>query len=298
MQFEGQVLPDDFVIPDGSCSNSGPYPFMVSVRDRNGDHLCGGVLIRPDAVLTAAHCVDVRVSTKANPRPAVNIGGWDRDNPIEKRKTIDTHVPDAWTGDVIDGSDIAVLILNEPSCLLPIPNLGSKLKPSQELDFLGFGRSSIGGSFSFLLQAGKFKYITNKRCEEAFDLKADLTPKSVCIKGPNSAGVCAGDDGGPVLYRPTIFEFRDELVGIASYTTGECTDVDAVSIFTRVKPFISWIEEKLEESAKKSSAAKASTTKTSKTKMETKKTNGKKTNGEKEDTKKAKKTKTTKTKKN
>ncbi|GMH42062.1 hypothetical protein BSKO_09981 [Bryopsis sp. KO-2023] len=247
LQFSGQVLPDDFKIPKGTCKRAGPYPFMVSVRDRNGDHLCGGVLIKKDAVLTAAHCVDVRVSTNSNPRPTVFLGGWDRDNPIEKRKTVDTIVPESWTGDVIDGSDIAILKLDKPSCLLPMPILGTKLKPSQELEFLGFGRSSIGGSFSFLLQAGKFKYVTNKRCAKAFDLKEDLTFRSVCIKGPNSAGVCAGDDGGPVLHRPTIYEFKDELVGIASYTTGDCTDVDAISIFTRVKAFIPWIKRSLKE---------------------------------------------------
>src|SRR5688572_7603892 len=34
-----------------------PYPFQVALADANGQ-FCGGSLVRPDRVLTAAHCVE------------------------------------------------------------------------------------------------------------------------------------------------------------------------------------------------------------------------------------------------
>uniref|UniRef100_A0A3B5LY70 Peptidase S1 domain-containing protein n=1 Tax=Xiphophorus couchianus TaxID=32473 RepID=A0A3B5LY70_9TELE len=39
----------------GTVSKSGQWPWQVSLQFK-GSHVCGGVLISPDFVLTAAHC--------------------------------------------------------------------------------------------------------------------------------------------------------------------------------------------------------------------------------------------------
>ena len=40
----------------GVNANEDAWPWIVSLSDSRGNHFCGGALIHPEIVVTAAHC--------------------------------------------------------------------------------------------------------------------------------------------------------------------------------------------------------------------------------------------------
>jgi len=238
----------DFEFPEFTCRFSGQFPYIVSVRDRTPqkEHVCGGVVIAENAVLTAAHCVDPRTSKKATTTPDVHIGGVNSDEPIQVRRTVVAIPHDDWTGTTEDGNDLVILKLDKKTCVSPIPNLGAKGPNNREsLVFLGYGRTAIGGSFSFVLQSGVFNSLNVTHCNDRYNINPDLGKRDLCVRGETAVGVCSGDDGGPLIYQPTLTEFRDVLVGIASYASAECTDTEGAAIFMNIRKYRKWIKRTL-----------------------------------------------------
>lgn len=245
-------LPENFVFPPFTCNFAGQFPYIVSVRDgtEEKEHLCGGIVIAENAVLTAAHCVDQRSSNRAAIQPRLHIGGQNTDEPVEKLETLVAIGHPGWTGNLMNGDDLVILKLNQSTCVTPVTTLGAEDpydRASQgQLFFLGFGRTSIGGRFSYVLNAGFMNTFNITHCNERYDMQPELTEDAVCVRAQTTVGICTGDDGGPLILQPTIREMKDVLVGIASFSTAGCTETEGVSVMMNVHAYTDWIEETLQ----------------------------------------------------
>ena len=225
-------------IVNGVEAVRGETPWMVSLQTSSGFHFCGGSLISPNEVLTAAHCVE-----SGSPSHVVigahNIISGDDWGVSE---TID--VRESWYSGSYDtydlSNDAAIVVLAWNSTLhTPVPFYG---KPGYtEIEFpgltdsgaalnvSGWGTLSSGGSSPDELRTVQVRAWTNAECEESYG-SAAIDASMICAGDPypgcnpgieSCVDSCQGDSGGPLF---AVVEDSSQkhyiVVGIVSWGYG------------------------------------------------------------------------------
>lgn len=218
------------------------YPFMVSIR--NFDRFdCGGALIGPHTVLTAAQCVDERYGREKLPYMWLNATETEtRTEGTMPRRAVDVRMHPNYTGDIFDGYDLAILFLNETADPLKTIAPGDPKHeiaiPRNNLTFLGFGRSTRSSSRSPYLQLTTYDIIEPTACKSSDDL-VFLEDGMICLEGDTP---CSGDQGGP-LFEDRGAGHGNLLYGIVSAIACDLNS-RLVSIPSITVPEIAtWIEE-------------------------------------------------------
>jgi hypothetical protein len=192
-----------------------------------GHSLCTGVVIAPDLVLTAAHCVlengKYRLVTFEGRRPAV--------------KDVARVVPHPQFSPRIEAPDLALVKLAAPPSptLIPAPFSDRRAPPSVGERFLvaGFGVATQGARKTAGILRAATLVVTDRPSSQLLSL---VDPRKLGASA--GLGVCNGDSGGPV------FDERDRaLVAIVSWTgstDGEpvCGFVSGVTPLARYRYWI------------------------------------------------------------
>lgn len=247
---------NELKIIGGKAAAPGAWPWMAALVMRNiepyNGQFCGGSLISPDWVLTAAHCVFTynakgQMTNILNNNIDIVLGTNDLEAPQNQyeRIPVDRIIPHPDYNQYTDDNDIALLKLSRPSvqsplsCLTPIdePELAP---PGTEATLLGWGDTSLSPyfeSFPNLLMQVNVPIVSNEVCNQAYP--GEITENMICA-GFEQGGKdsCQGDSGGPMVVRKGKEGYIQ--AGIVSWGYG-CALAGYYGVYTRVSKYTEWI---------------------------------------------------------
>uniref|UniRef100_A0A8C4TGC8 trypsin n=1 Tax=Erpetoichthys calabaricus TaxID=27687 RepID=A0A8C4TGC8_ERPCA len=219
-----------YTIINGKETKAHRRPYMASLRNAKGEHICGGFLILPNYVLTAAHCYEEPIK--------VLLGAHD----VSKKEKSWQMIPvqkffhHKKYNNKTHENDIMLLKLKHDAKMkdevksISIPERYEHIKPGTRCVVAGWGRTTCNGSSSKVLR--EVEVVIQEKCKFASD---------ICTRGTGTMGACNGDSGGPLICLDKIR--KSKAVGIVSNRGDEnCEDPNHKTVFTNVALYRDWIE--------------------------------------------------------
>ncbi|XP_015741878.1 serine protease 57 [Coturnix japonica] len=212
-------------------------PFIASIQ-MDGQHFCGGFLVWPRWVMTAAHCPVPR----HNPSFRVVLGAHSLEQPEESQQVfgIEESIAHPLYDPRSVDNDIRLLRLNHTAELnafvkrirLPRPHID--LKPGTLCSVLGWGDISNYGERPIQLMEVNTTIVKRSLCRTLW--KGRVSGNMMCGASRNATlqGVCAGDSGGPLVLKGKVY-------GVVSFSGERCGDRRYPDIYTRISNYIEWV---------------------------------------------------------
>ncbi|XP_015269253.1 PREDICTED: transmembrane protease serine 2 [Gekko japonicus] len=229
-------------IVGGNLAALGEWPWQVSLHIQ-GTHLCGGSIITPEWIVTAAHCVEGSYSQPFYWRVYAGIllqQEMLRPKGHRVAKIISHPNYDSET----KNNDVALMKLQsplkfdeaiEPVCL---PNPGMIFQPAERCWISGWGAQRQGGNTSKELYAAIVPLIESSRCNTRHVYNGHVLSTMICagyLEGKVDS--CQGDSGGPLVTEKHALWW---LVGDTSWGTG-CASVNKPGVYGNMTQFTDWI---------------------------------------------------------
>jgi Trypsin/SdrD B-like domain len=243
-----QVKP--FIV-GGQPAPEGAYPFMASLVYASANNpysgaFCGGSLIAPNWVLTAAHCGVIVPASNLD----VVLGTNRLENPVTRIRATQIIVHPKYVPPPVTDYDIALIRLsksvNFPTVQPLLPSLSSLSNVGIKATVIGWGDQAWKAyNYPIDLHEAVVPISDQAQCNTAYtdpdNPELGITQRMICA-GYAAGGIdsCSGDSGGPLLVSSGIAGLWLQS-GIVSFGN-ECALPNNPGVYTRVSEFNGFLE--------------------------------------------------------
>ncbi len=244
---------DNPTIVGGHEAEIGAWPWQAALIDASAPdaargQFCGGTLIAPTWVLTAAHCVEGESAAGVE----VVLGRHRLSSAGGERLAIDTILIHPAYRSYLSGSDLALLHLAQPSTQTPLPMDSDATLPAEtralRATVIGWGATDTT-SASEVLREASIPLVARDVCNAGYFTNNLITAEMICAGYPKGGkGSCYGDSGGPLMIATGAAPGWLE-VGIVSWGSSDCRTQEQYGVYTRVASFQPWIQQCLDNLA-------------------------------------------------
>ncbi|XP_038623154.1 kallikrein-6-like [Tachyglossus aculeatus] len=225
----------DKITAGEGCKEDG-HPYQAALY-RGGGLLCGGVLIHPGWVLTAAHC--------RKPQLQVLLGKHNlhRQEGSQQLSPVAQPFPHPAYDHGRHDNDIMLLRLAHPTPMSrrikPLPLETDCNANSSSCLVSGWGKTDGKGVYPDTLQCASIHLVSHEACERAYP--GQITDNMVCA-GEHDGGKdsCQGDSGGPLVC-------GGRLRGLVSWGEVPCGTGEKPGVYTNVCRYVDWIRKTIRD---------------------------------------------------